>query len=100
MKINPHSINPSLLTKQSVSQKTDSKQSSTAATPSTPEHVKNPAIATASLLDKANQALRSAAVVDADRVADIRQQLNDGRYQINPQNLANNIINHEKALQG
>ncbi len=100
MKINHNAINQSLLPKQSATQKADRERS-----PASPEtdHVqpdKNPAIATVTLLDKANQALRNAPVIDIERVADIRQRIGDGQYTIDNEALAGNIIEHEKALQG
>ena len=55
---------------------------------------------TATLLQKVDNILVNTPVVDIQRVEGIRQLIADGRYQIDPDRVADKIIQFELALQG
>lgn len=54
----------------------------------------------AALLQSAHAAARSASGVDSARVSEVRQQLRDGRYSIDPQMIASKLLKTEWELAG
>lgn len=52
----------------------------------------------AKLLEQLEKTLASQPAVDSGRVADVRAQIEAGKYEINPENLADAIIRSEREL--
>jgi len=50
------------------------------------------------LMQEASAAAKAAPAIDAQRVADVKQSLRDGSYQINPQIIASKMMNTEWEL--
>ena len=55
---------------------------------------------TASALKQAERALESEPVVDSARVERIRSALADGSYEVDPQRIADNMVDMESSLSG
>ncbi len=55
---------------------------------------------TAAKLQQLEESLRSIPVVDAAHVAETRQAIVEGRYEVDPQQLADHLIQFESRLHG
>lgn len=55
---------------------------------------------TAAQLQKLEAAIANLPIVDAARVEDVKQAINDGRFQIHPQRVAEKLISFENARGG
>jgi negative regulator of flagellin synthesis FlgM len=55
---------------------------------------------TAAQLKKLETAIANLPIVDTVRVADVKQAINDGRFQIHPQRVAEKLISFESARGG
>jgi len=55
---------------------------------------------TAAQLQKLEAAIANLPIVDTARVEDVKQAINDGRFQIYPQRVAEKLISFEKARGG